>query len=216
MWNIRMSARLAVRRRRSAIGTRAGACTPLLIVAIGCVTGCGSGAGEAHVTVTATAPVRSVTRSSGPITAAPSPGASSTPAASSAPAASSPSTAAAAATGTIAAADAICSRRNGELAAISGPASAGAVGSAESRRVAVERRALDELAKLEPPRSGALSYRRVLVYSQVMLKRAEALSAPVAATDAHGSPLAKAPIKGQMRLLAAASRAGMRDCYPVD
>jgi hypothetical protein len=220
MRNPRTTARAELlRRRKVAVGARIAGCAAASIVAIACVAGCGGGeAGKAQATVTVTAPNQGAGQSAGAAKPAPSAAAPSTSSGpgSSATGSPAPSTAKAA-TGTIASADAICARRNGELAAISGSAAdAGATGSVESRRVAIERRALDELAKLKPPAGVVLGYQRVLVYSQAMLERAQALSRSASATDAKGTPLAKAAIKGQLRLLIAAVRTGLKDCYPVD
>jgi hypothetical protein len=205
-----------LRARKRATGmTRAGACAPALIVATAFIVGCGGGSGKARASVTVTAPSQSAIQ---PAPSADAPASStSQSAAAGSPSSSSRAKGAPAATGTIAGADAICARRNRELAAISGSgASADATGGAESQRVAIERRALGELAKLKPPASVLLGYQRVLIYSEVMLQRAEQLSKSPTATDAKGTPLAKAAIKGQLRLLAAAGRAGLKDCYPVD
>jgi hypothetical protein len=92
-------------------------------------------------------------------------------------------------------ADAICVRRNRELSALP----ANDAGRQASARAAIERRALAELSALRPPASDALAYRQVLVATRMTL--------------GHAS---KAGGQGQLRLLAAAVRAGVKHCDAVD
>jgi hypothetical protein len=82
--------------------------------------------------------------------------------------------------------------------------------------VAIEQRALGELTKLEPSARAVGGYRRVLGYSRIMLHRALALSRIAKAGTSDRALSLKAPVKGQLRLLVAASRAGLGSCYPVD
>lgn len=115
--------------------------------------------------------------------------AGSTPAKSSAPAPVS---------GVLADADAICIRRNGELTALAAKGAAQS-STTTARRAAIEQRALGELAAIKPPASAALAYRQVLQYSRIALSQ--------------GSQPGE---QGQLRLLVAAVRAGVKHCAAVN
>jgi hypothetical protein len=97
--------------------------------------------------------------------------------------------------GVLADADAICVRRNGELSALS----AKGTGRQTSARAAIEERALGELAALHPPANAAHAYGQMLDDSRLALHRAS-----------------KAGGQGQLRLLGAALRAGVKHCATVD
>jgi hypothetical protein len=97
--------------------------------------------------------------------------------------------------GVLADADAICTRRNGELSALSKEPGQ----QASARRAAIEQRALGEMAALRPPPSAARAYRQVLDYSRIALS--------------HSS---KAGAQGQLRLMVAAVRAGVKHCSVID
>lgn len=94
-------------------------------------------------------------------------------------------------------ADAICVRRNGELSALSAK---GTGPQASASRAAIEERALGELAALRPPSSAARAYRQMLADSRIAL----------------GSASKKAGGQGQLRLLGAALRVGLKHCATVN
>jgi hypothetical protein len=98
--------------------------------------------------------------------------------------------------GALADADAICVRRNGELSALSAK---GTGRQTSASRAAIEERALGELAALHPPASAAHAYGQMLDDSRLALHRAS-----------------KAGGQGQLRLLGAALRAGVKHCATVD
>jgi hypothetical protein len=117
----------------------------------------------------------------------------------------------------IARADAICARRNSELAAVGDDgASLSEIAAASARRASIERGALDELRKLSPPARVAQYYRRVLEYSQAALQQVVKLAAYARSGDTKGVESAKqAAGARQLRVLVAASRAGVKHCYLV-
>lgn len=98
--------------------------------------------------------------------------------------------------GVLADADAICVRRNGELSALYAK---GTGQQASARRAAIEERALGELAALRPPASAARAYRQMLDDSRLVR-----------------SPASKAGGQGQLRLLVAAQRAGVKHCAIIN
>lgn len=184
----------------------------VLVPAVIFVSGCGGGSGE-HNTSGAAATATSAGQSPAATTAT----------APSVPAASAPATSTSAPTGTsakssaqpaaIAGADAICARRNKELASVSGAGSSlQAVASAASRRAAIEQRALGELEQLTPPSEVAGDYRAVLAFSKSVLERTTKVEAYARSNDAAGVSSARASDKGWLRLLFSAARAGLRDC----
>jgi hypothetical protein len=89
--------------------------------------------------------------------------------------------------GFIARGEAICERRNSELAA-----------SAEPQRRAIERRAIEELHRLVPPPKLARAWAQVVAYSEAELRAART-------SDTQ-----------HFRLLAAASRAGLKHCGALE
>ncbi len=93
-------------------------------------------------------------------------------------------------------ADAICARRNGELSALS----AKGAEQTQARRTAIEERALGELAALHPPSSAARAYRQMLDDSRLAL----------------GPASKKSGGQGQLRLLGAALRVGVKHCATVN
>jgi hypothetical protein len=109
--------------------------------------------------------------------------------------------------GPLADADAICVRRNGELSGLSAQGANQQTPAAASRRAAIERRALAELAALHAPASTAHAYRQVLNYSRIMLGQA---------VQPSGASSSKVGEQVQLRLLVAAARAGVKHCYAVN
>ncbi|MFI4991958.1 MAG: hypothetical protein ACHQHO_13740 [Solirubrobacterales bacterium] len=90
------------------------------------------------------------------------------------------------------------------------------VATAASRRVAIEHLALEELDRLTPPAKVASSYRAVIAYSRLALRRVSTLEAYARSNEAAGARSAKAALKrGRVRLVIAALRAGVQDCSSI-
>ncbi|HST33672.1 MAG TPA: hypothetical protein VLJ80_09175 [Solirubrobacteraceae bacterium] len=158
---------------------------PLLLV-VATVAGCGSGAaqGTSHQ---ASAPATAATTQtpSSPATSPPQSASSSRTSPRSGKAKAPKS---ALESGVTARADAICVRRNRELAA-----------SALAAHPVIERRAIEQLHKLRPPRKRAREWNRVIALSEARLH-----------------PATKASDSQQFRLLAAASRADLKHCGALE
>ena len=186
--------------------------------------GCG---GEGSASKSSASVAATTNRSSSAVTSAatkPSPASGATsngttpaPAGSGAPASGATS---AASPGVIAQADAICARRNSELATINASSEhLSAIASASSRSAAVEQRALGELTRLKPPANVAHDYHQVLAFSAVAAERLTKLSQRARSKDLAAVLATKAAyakgLKAQLRLLVAANRAGLKDCAVV-
>jgi hypothetical protein len=113
-------------------------------------------------------------------------------------------------------ADAICLRRHQELTATPlDPTTAGIaeVRVASTRRVAIEQRAADELARLTPPPGLARDWRRFLTYNRAQLQAALKLRDAARADDIDAIRSASsAPANLEFHLLAFASRVGASHC----
>ncbi|HXP36384.1 MAG TPA: hypothetical protein VN817_01340 [Solirubrobacteraceae bacterium] len=114
-------------------------------------------------------------------------------------------------------ADAICARRNKELAAV--PISDGALAATAStatRRGAIERRALTELGKLTPPASAAGNWKKLISASEDSLEQVRELAKAASSNDREGVTRRLTAVGGpQLRLLGAAVHTGTRECSTV-
>jgi len=118
---------------------------------------------------------------------------------------------------TIEAANAICARRNGELAQISlSGVNLHAVGAAARNRARIEVRALGELQKLTPSTTHAASYRQLLALDRAAVLRVVGVGERARAGDAAGVRVARARASGgRLPLLIAAAQAGLRECSGI-
>lgn len=179
-----------------------------------CATGCGgSGESRAGSGGSASAPASAAGAPSTPAAKTPAAG-SSTASDTPQPVGSSAPTAPTSKAAMLATANALCARRSKEIAAIpDGGDSLQAIGSAASRRAAIERRALDELSALTPPDGIARDYGKLIADDALALQRTLRLSAAAKANDAEAVRSAKAASEtGQLRLLVIAARTGLRGC----
>jgi hypothetical protein len=118
----------------------------------------------------------------------------------------------------VATADAICARRNRELAGIS-EAGEGlpARAAAARKRATVQQRALGELERLTPPASIAGEYRELIDVDRVELQKLVRLRERSQAGDAEGVRLVTSQIGSKrLRLLVVGTRIGLRDCSGID
>jgi hypothetical protein len=105
-------------------------------------------------------------------------------------------------------ADAVCARRDSELGATPFVGSSARPDKGTlTKRAAIERRALAELATIEPPVAVAAVYGRVLAANRLALRRT------LADVKRDGSASASHP--GQLGLMVMAIRAGLKHCYYV-
>lgn len=122
-----------------------------------------------------------------------------------------------AASGAVAQADAICLRRNHELAGV--PIDGGALAAtatAASRRGAIEQRALGELGKLTPPARLAGDWKKLISASRDSLEHVLELAKDASSNDRKGATRQLAASGGpQFPLLVAAVHAGTRDCASI-
>jgi hypothetical protein len=114
-------------------------------------------------------------------------------------------------------ADAICIRRNRELAgAPLQQSSLSAIASSASRRAAIERRALEELGKLTPPPNTADRWRSLITDSRAILRGVAKLAEDASSSDSVGVREQLSSVKQpQFRLLVAGVHAGLRHCSSV-
>jgi hypothetical protein len=114
-------------------------------------------------------------------------------------------------------ADAICARRNRELKATTPPgASLREILGATSQRAAIEKKALSELIRLTPPSKLAGEWRTIVLATAAALRRTVTLERYAGASDSASVVRQKALLnKPQLSLLAAAVRAGIKQCSVV-
>jgi hypothetical protein len=127
---------------------------------------------------------------------------------------SSPAKQSAAAPSALAAAEAICARRSKELAGIPlAGANLPAVAAAARRHAAIQQRALSELEQLTPPGKDAAAYRTLIADEQAALLQVVKLGERAQSGDSAAARAARTKIEvGGLRLLVAASRAGVKRC----
>jgi hypothetical protein len=118
---------------------------------------------------------------------------------------------------TVTTADAICARRNRELAAVTDTgADQPTQASAARKRATVERRALGELEKLTPPAGIAARYRDLVEVDRAELQRIVELGDRVQGGNTASARLAVPGANGgNLRLLVLAARTGLRDCSTI-
>jgi hypothetical protein len=114
-------------------------------------------------------------------------------------------------------ANAICARRNRELKATVPPhASLPKVVASAAGRAAIERRALSELNELVPPASTAGAWKAAKAAIEAELQGTLALARLAGASDSASLRRERALLdKPQLRLLVAASHAGLKECGVV-
>jgi hypothetical protein len=115
------------------------------------------------------------------------------------------------------AANAICARRNGELAAIPvSSVSLHAVAVAARRRAKIELRALGELERLTPTGAQSASYRQLMALDRAALLGAVKVGERAQAKDAAGVRAARDKARaGSLRMLFVASRVKLRECSAI-
>jgi hypothetical protein len=87
---------------------------------------------------------------------------------------------------------------------------------ASSRRAKIERKALSELVRLAPPSNAAGDWRKLILSTADALRRTVALERLAPARDSASLAREKALLnKPQLGLLAAAARAGVKQCSVV-
>ncbi len=191
----------------------------LALIAAVTVTGCSSSEGEAK-------PSRSASDAAGASAASEgrTSGVTSGSTGSTAPAAASPTTTqggssagtSSSTASAVAAANAICARRNSELAAVGGAAKSASLSklaSVAARRAAIEQRALGELGQLRPPGKIAPAWRQVLEYSDAALRQTARLAESTRSNDPSGvRSLSASSSAWQLRLLVASARSGLKRC----
>ena len=114
-------------------------------------------------------------------------------------------------------ANAICARRNSELkATIPAHASLPKIVASAAGRAAIERRALGELNGLAPPAHMSGAWRAAIAAIETELHGTLALAKYAGASDSASLRREKALLdKPQLRLLVAASHAGLKQCGVV-
>jgi hypothetical protein len=114
-------------------------------------------------------------------------------------------------------ANAICAQRNRELKATTPPgASLREILGATSRRATIEHKALSELIRLTPPPKLASDWRTIVLATAAALRRTVTLERYAGASDSASAIRQKALLnKPQLSLLAAAARAGIKQCSVV-
>lgn len=113
-------------------------------------------------------------------------------------------------------ANAICTRRNRELAGTPVSGGLSTIASAATRRTEIERRALEELGKLTPPTHVAGEWGKVIAESKRSLLEIAKLAAYAGSKDKAGVRGQIASSKGlQVRLLVAGERAGLPHCSTI-
>ena len=117
----------------------------------------------------------------------------------------------------IAQANATCAQRNRELKAATVPgASLSQIAASAPRRAAIERAALSKLVRLTPPSALAGEWRTVVLETAAVLRRTMALERLAGAGGSANALREQALLnKPQLRLLVAATRAGVRECTAV-
>jgi hypothetical protein len=183
----------------------------LALVAIATTTAaCGGGTGGAASSTSSSTKAAS-RQAPAPTTPGSSPATSSTGAASIGTSAPNPATDASFA----GQAEAICARRNKELAGVGRlGAHKSQVASVASRRAAIERQALAELTKLTPPATLAHDWQSVIAYSRLTLLQVVRLGEYA---RSHGTKSVERFRTGsssgaRFRLLVAARHAGLKQC----
>lgn len=92
-----------------------------------------------------------------------------------------------------------------------------ALAEAARRRVAIERRALNELKKLRPPADVATVYRKMIAHNEVGLEDVEKLAERARAGDAAGARAAKDEVEtASFRVLVAAVNARLKYCATTE
>lgn len=179
----------------------------VLVAATALATGCGGGsdAGSASgaKAATVTAPAQGTTPASAP--GSPSPSAKTKAPTGRAVTIGRPA---------VANANAICARRNHELAAIPGSIeNLRALTAAARKRARIEQRALGELEGLAPPSAIRARYRQLIALDQAALLQVVKLGERAQAGDAVGVRAATVRARAEkFRLLAVTVRTGLREC----
>jgi hypothetical protein len=123
-----------------------------------------------------------------------------------------------AASSTIRRADAICARRNREATSVAGPGSSlQQIVASAARRATIERHALSELRQLTPPATAASDWQAILSQTGRALKATEMLARRDKGASNVASLRRQVELidKPQLRLLIAATHAGMKPCSLV-
>jgi hypothetical protein len=182
----------------------------LALVAVAVTTtGCGGGAGSASTTSPSTKAASS--QPPAPI----KPGSSPSPSSTSPASVGTPAPNRATDASFVGQAEAICARRNKELASVGRlGADKSQVASVASRRAAIERQALAELTQLTPPAKLAHDWQSVITYSRLTLLRVVRLGEYARSHGARSIERFRTGSSSGVRfpLLVAAEQAGLKQC----